>query len=84
MAVRTATVFKYIRMYYNVMNEGTKNAIAGVVLVFIVLIVGLSIYSFLMASAEDETEKMLRQGCEIVGTDWRGTATNFLCPEGVN
>lgn len=66
------------------MNEGTKNAIAGVVLVFIILVVGIAVYSFMMASAEDETEKMLRQGCTIVGTDHRGVATNFLCPEGVD
>ena len=68
-------------------NTPTKskhtNTIAGfiVFIVFIVIVAG--VYWYLLASADEETEKMLAQGCTIVGTDWRRVATNFLCPPGV-
>lgn len=42
-----------------------------------------AVITAMQGSAETETEKMLEQGCTIVGTDFTGTPTNFLCPEGV-
>jgi hypothetical protein len=60
----------------------SSGTIAGLI-VFILIVTIISVYAYLWSQADSETERMLQQGCTIVGTDWRGIATNFLCPPGV-